>query len=409
MNLGEILAVAARTRPDHPAVVDGRAAGPHRTYRELNRRADALATALVDGLGLRREDRVALMMPNGPELIEALFAVWQAGGAVVALDARATADEIVFPVNDSEARFLIAGAEFAPELLPLAEKLAVESIVVGGGGTADVVGAVWLDDLRAGADGRRPAVPAGGDDEGAWLASPPDATGRHAGPLLTRADLAAAAAAWPAELPPVEADDVGLIAAPLTHGAAAVALAFVQRAATMVTLGPSGVDGARFLSAVAEHRVTHAFLVPPQLRMVLEVGPGPGWEELGSLKAVSSGGGPLGGDDADDAAARFGARFVPLLLSGGLTVSPREIEDALLRHAGISQAVVVGVPDERWGQAIKAIVVPAPGARLGEAEVMAFAGAQLPGYKKPKAVEFAAALPEISPRGGSLRPVNGST
>jgi acyl-CoA synthetase (AMP-forming)/AMP-acid ligase II len=217
--------------------------------------------------------------------------------------------------------------------------------------------------------------------------------------VVSRSDLAGPAAAWPAELPPVEADDAGLVAAPLTEGAATAILAFVRRAATVVTLGPSGVDGAGIVSAVGEHRVTHAFLCPSQLRMVLD-GPGTARAGLSGLKALSSGGAPLDDDVLRDAAAGFGATFVPLLLSGGLAVSPREVEDALLRHAGISRAVIVGVTDERFGPAVKAILVPAPGARLGEAEVMAFAGAQLAGYQKPKALEFAAELPEVNPPGG---------
>jgi acyl-CoA synthetase (AMP-forming)/AMP-acid ligase II len=87
-----------------------------------------------------------------------------------------------------------------------------------------------------------------------------------------------------------------------------------------------------------------------------------------------------------------------VIISGGLTVDPREIEEVLLRHAGISQVAVVGVPDERSGEAVKAIVVPALGARLNEAEVIAFAGSQLAGYKKPKSVEFVAELPKTISR-----------
>jgi len=82
-----------------------------------------------------------------------------------------------------------------------------------------------------------------------------------------------------------------------------------------------------------------------------------------------------------------------VIISGGLTVDPREIEEVLLRHAGISQAAVIGVPDDRFGEAVKAIVVPAAGARLGEAEVIAFAASQLASYKKPRSVEFVAELP----------------
>jgi acyl-coenzyme A synthetase/AMP-(fatty) acid ligase len=87
-----------------------------------------------------------------------------------------------------------------------------------------------------------------------------------------------------------------------------------------------------------------------------------------------------------------------------------DVEEVLLRHAGICEAVVIAVPDGAGGKTIKAVVVPARGARLSEAEVLAFAASQLPPSQKPRAVEFVAELPgDLSPRGGTAPPAGGST
>jgi len=88
----------------------------------------------------------------------------------------------------------------------------------------------------------------------------------------------------------------------------------------------------------------------------------------------------------------------------------KDVEDALLRHAGISEAVVVAVPDEAGGKIVKAIVVPAAGARLSEAEVLAFASAQLAEGQRPQSIEFVAQLPgEVRPPDGTAPPGDGST
>ncbi len=87
-----------------------------------------------------------------------------------------------------------------------------------------------------------------------------------------------------------------------------------------------------------------------------------------------------------------------------------EVEKVLLRHAGISEAAVIVVADGAGGKMIKAIVVPAPGARLSAAEVLAFAASQLADNQRPKAVDFVPELPEdLSTTDGTAPPGDGST
>ena len=82
-----------------------------------------------------------------------------------------------------------------------------------------------------------------------------------------------------------------------------------------------------------------------------------------------------------------------LIISGGVNIYPREVEEVLYRHPAISEAAVVEVPDEHWGEIVKAVVVLKAGGKVTEAEVKNFCGEYLAGYKKPKVVEFWEELP----------------
>ena len=82
-----------------------------------------------------------------------------------------------------------------------------------------------------------------------------------------------------------------------------------------------------------------------------------------------------------------------MIVSGGENVFPREVEDLLADHEGIEEAAVIGVPDEQFGQRLKAFVVLRDGAELSEADVQQYVKENLARYKAPREVIFLAQLP----------------
>jgi long-chain acyl-CoA synthetase len=82
-----------------------------------------------------------------------------------------------------------------------------------------------------------------------------------------------------------------------------------------------------------------------------------------------------------------------MILRGGFNVYPREIEETLLQHPAVAMAAVIGIPDERLGEEIKAVVVLRPGQAATAEELIAWSREEMAGYKYPRIVEFRGALP----------------
>ena len=95
-------------------------------------------------------------------------------------------------------------------------------------------------------------------------------------------------------------------------------------------------------------------------------------------------------------------RVKDMIISGGENVYPAEVENALYSHPKVADVAVIGVPDAKWGEAVKACVVVKAGEELTEAELVAHARTLIAGYKCPKSVDFIPALPR-NPSGKILR------
>ena len=123
-----------------------------------------------------------------------------------------------------------------------------------------------------------------------------------------------------------------------------------------------------------------------------------------TAEALPGGGWFRSGDAAyiEDGYLYIHDRVKDMIISGGENVYPAEIENALMGHEAIADVGVIGVPDDKWGEVGKAMVVVAPGSEVTEEEIIAFARERLAGFKCPQTVDFVEALPR-NPSGKILK------
>jgi fatty-acyl-CoA synthase len=103
-----------------------------------------------------------------------------------------------------------------------------------------------------------------------------------------------------------------------------------------------------------------------------------------------------GGSIDDEGYLSISDRKKDVIITGGENVSSIEVEDCLYSLAGVAECAVIGVPDERWGETIKAVVVCSPGVTLDEAAVIAHCKTKMAGYKSPTSVDFVDAIPRTA-------------
>ncbi|MBM3302068.1 MAG: AMP-binding protein, partial [Deltaproteobacteria bacterium] len=85
-----------------------------------------------------------------------------------------------------------------------------------------------------------------------------------------------------------------------------------------------------------------------------------------------------------------------MIISGGINVYPREIEEVVYTHPAVMECSVIGVPDEKWGEAVKAVIRVKPGMKVTPEEIIALCVENLASYKKPTSVDIVEDMPRTA-------------
>ncbi|MEZ5194276.1 MAG: AMP-binding protein [Nocardioides sp.] len=303
MNLATWVERNGRRLAQQPALAEG--ARVHATWAELAARVAGGATGLREELALAPGDRVAIVMSNRPEYLEAQFAAWHAGLVAVPVNARLHRDEIAYVLEHSEAKVVVTDEEHAADVRSLVGTVAtLESVVLAPGpGWDRLVSAAPL------------TLADRGRDDPAWLFYTSGTTGRPKGATLTHGNLLMASLSYFADIGPVAAHDCILHAAPLSHGAGLYGLPHVAKGAVSVIPGSGTLDGAQLL-ALLDRWPGMSFFAAPIMVKRLAADPALRGADLSALKTIIYGGAPMYLADLEEALETFGPRLAQIYGQG---------------------------------------------------------------------------------------------
>jgi long-chain acyl-CoA synthetase len=108
-----------------------------------------------------------------------------------------------------------------------------------------------------------------------------------------------------------------------------------------------------------------------------------GWLFTGDIACVDA-----------DGYFRIVDRKKDMIITGGMNVYPRDVEEPLFEHPKVKEAVAVGIPDDRWGEAVKVYIVLQDGQTASQQEILDYCHSRMAAYKVPKFVEFRRELPK---------------
>ncbi|ODV09938.1 MAG: long-chain fatty acid--CoA ligase [Rubrivivax sp. SCN 70-15] len=269
LTLSDVVATHARLQPGKVAVRDSRRA---LTYAQWDERASRLANAFIEGLGLQRGDRVAVLAYNRLEWLEIYAGLARAGLVAVPINFRLLGPEIAYIVGHCEARALIVQSELRDRVEAVAGEIAVDAArrveLTAGADARASVGWRGYEALLAAASAAPPEVAVGDADLFALMYTS-GTTGLPKGAMRSHGGNALIALVTALEFG-LTRGDTGLLVMPLCHANSLYfGLTFAHLGATIVVDDRAHFDPEALLATLARERVTFTSLVPTHYIMML--------------------------------------------------------------------------------------------------------------------------------------------
>ena len=486
--------------PDRACLIDDTGT---RTYAQVRARSHQIANAFKRD-NIPPGTKAAVYSGNSAAAFECLIGSVRAGGVWTTVNARNLMSETIYVLNNTETDLIFFSIEFKDTIKEiLANCPTVKwAICIDG----KIEGHPYLEDWLAGLPEMSEEVPRGLDDLVIMLSSG-GTTGKPKGVLVTQRNWEAMTLLTHHLL--LHDHAIHLVVGPMTHAAGGQAMTMMAMGATHVVL--PGFDGDRVLDAIEKYRVTHMFLPPTAIYMLLarpdirkrdysslkiflysaapmavdkikesievfgpimyqgfgqtETGINMTWfsaeehmrfynagddamlatcgretvlarveimddeghilppDTLGEIvvRATSVAPGYYKNPEETEKAKAFGwhhsgdigrkdkdgwifivDRKKDMVISGGFNVYPSEIEGVIFTHPAIQDCAVIGIPDDKWGEALKAVVQLKPGATFDEEELKEHCRKSLARFKVPKSFDVVPQLPR-SPAGKVLK------
>jgi acyl-CoA synthetase (AMP-forming)/AMP-acid ligase II len=470
--------------------------GRETSYAQFERNSNKVAHALA-AAGLTAGDRIAYVGKNSDHYFELLLGAMKIGVVMAPVNWRLAPPEMIYIIDNAEAKALFVGVEFTDAVQGFAAKLASAPLIVAMEG-----GAPWPA-YQAWRDAQPDTLPAfrPGLDDVALQLYTSGTTGNPKGAMLSHRNLVdrrderhGAPQAWNVWT----ADDVSLVAMPVFHiGGTGWGIVGLHSGAKGVVARE--FDPTKVLDTFVNEGISKLFMVPAAMQFVVRhprarqidysrlkfllYGASPipvdllkecmevfgcGFVQMygmtettgtivvlqpedhtldGSPRLRSAGravagvelaildaeGKPLPPGEVGEIASRSSSNMVgywklpeatahtlsadnwlrtgdagymdadgyvyvhdrikDMIISGAENIYPAEVENAIFGHPAVAEVAVIGVPDPKWGEAVKAMVVRKPGAEVSAEDIIAHARQNIAGYKVPKSVDFIEALP----------------
>ena len=303
MNIACWLNRSAQSLPDQAALVLG--ARQPLSYREFAQGVAARANALRNQLGCMPGDRIAVLATNCPAYLEALYAIWWAGGVAVPINAKLHPREALFILIDAGVGVCLVSSEWAEALASVADELPLALQII-------VLSSVEFDAMKM--EAPLHMVPREPDDL-AWLFYTSGTTGKPKGAMLTHRNLMAMTFNYFSDVDSIDVGDCIVHAAPVSHGSGLYNFAHVLRGAKQVFPESGGFDPSEIVALLKTHVGVSMFAAPTMVKRLTEYVTLHN-ADTRNLKTIIYGGGPMYVADLKRALHVFGNKFVQIYGQG---------------------------------------------------------------------------------------------